>query len=220
MLELPWLSQKRLTLLAGTFVAEEAMPSVSGLGRREAFIVPKALLPCSILVNASVVQLLEAASSSPAAASPTWDGPETLPRGQGQAELSTDAPGPDPLAAALDLYAEEHYVLLPTRQGTGAESPLLARPQFVLAFKTSVDNAAKAQAVLQAVKFGELVQGRGDCQATGVAAAVIESLQYARTHVGQFRHELGAKGWDVEAVVMWSRQSFLIDCTPAITSKS
>lgn len=60
-LQLPWLSQQRLQLLAEDYVAGAPLEGVSELCSRETFAVPKQLLSGAVQTNASVAQLTEAA---------------------------------------------------------------------------------------------------------------------------------------------------------------
>ena len=60
-LQLPWLSQQRLQLLAEDYVAGVPLESVRELCSRETFAVPKQLLSGAVQTNASVAQLTEAA---------------------------------------------------------------------------------------------------------------------------------------------------------------
>lgn len=62
-LQLPWISQKRATILAESFVAGKKLPDVQSLCQVEPFAIPKRLLRSSIFVNASFEQLRSAAEA-------------------------------------------------------------------------------------------------------------------------------------------------------------
>ena len=213
MLQLPWISQRRGILLAEAYLQGQSLPVVQELCEQEAFALPKALMRCSLLANASIAQLKDAAQRFQLAKHLAQD----------RRASNGSASHGDDLSAALQLYAQDSYILLPfspdveVQQGiVGSVSALLDfKPRFVLALRQCASARDKLQALLQAAAHQRHLQqpqqGSNSTLRQGPeavdAAALLAAHQFARDNVAEFEKALQSKGWRVDDVIAWSGQN-------------
>lgn len=139
-LELPWISQRRAVTLCTAFVRGEPLPEVRTVCRAEQFAVPKQTQRPFVLMNATLSQVADAAAAlpfrtcsdahsacpSPAATAPKSNGTA----GNGSATALDEHAAVEPprprgaanLCAALDMYGDDDFVLLPVLERGPAES--------------------------------------------------------------------------------------------------
>eukprot|EP00892_Ulva_mutabilis_P001100 jgi/Ulvmu1/10991/UM007_0171.1 len=254
-LELPWISQRRAVTLCAAYVRGELIPGVRTTCEAEQFAVPKQLQRPNVLVNATLAQVSDAAAALPfqtdastassdsSSSSSNGSGgngngvwqPDSsasngaAPAGNGAAGTSQHAAQGRPanVLAALDMYGDDDYVLLPILD---AAVPLLPGPSssgagngagqggtdggetaFVMAVKAGCNERSmgKLLGVLQAVW---MCQHRGEFAAgpAGSLTALRAAQEWVRCEGGRFEDELRAAGWDVSRVAMWSQQRCVI----------
>ena len=128
------------------------------------------------------------------------------------------------LSAALHLYEDTKYVLLPARPegdaGYGLQSALKEvvdpRPRFMLALASDATDRDKLQAVLQVAAHQHRLheQGQQHGAPSDVNYAEVEALMwsadYAQNQIEEFSNQLESQGWDVDDVIMWSGQKNVI----------
>lgn len=250
-LELPWVSQRRAVMLSIAFVRGSDLPDVRAACRTEQFAVPKQLQQPYVLMNATLAQVSAAAEALPwratdaaaaADARPGASDPNASEGGftdgasngssrngngagaQAQHAQRAQRGGADctALTAALDMYHDADYVLLPvgggvtgggkaSESGTRGREGVAGEMSFVMGVKAGCDERGmgKALGVLEAAWFCEhrAEFARGP---EGALAALRASRRWVREEGGRFQEELREAGWDVGRVAMWSRQRCVI----------
>lgn len=249
-LELPWVSQRRAVMLSAAFVRGNDLPDVRAACRAEQFALPKQLQQPYVLMNATLAQVSAAATALPfraadaaADARPALQDPDASggssqngpsngssrngsgAGGQAQhAQRAQHGRGDcSALIAALDMYQDADYVLLPigscvtggsatSQNGAqGSEEEAAGGMSFVMGVKAGCDERGmgKALGVLQAAWFcehrREFVGGP-----EGALAALRASRRWVREEGARFEEELRGAGWDVCRVALWSRQRCVI----------
>lgn len=146
-LELPWISQRRAVMLSLAFVRGEPLPNVREACRAEQFALPKQTQRPFVLMNATLAQVSDAAAAlplhaaDPAPASAAEDAADNR-NGNGRSRNGNGTDGGAQqvqhaprassgecaaLIAALDMYHDADYVLLPVPHGGAATLPQLGR---------------------------------------------------------------------------------------------
>jgi hypothetical protein len=119
-----------------------------------------------------------------------------------------DLASEDHLGAALALYDNERYVLVPSHElslPTDLNGSTTVSPEFVVGIKAGAQDHDRLQATLQAAWHVEhrasFAPGRG-----GECECMLQALEHARQQLPDFVEKAEQAGWDPTNVIMWSSQ--------------